>query len=197
VARPRGRPPAPRGVYSFEDVLVPPHQLVLDTSFVVDALLRTESRHEECRQILERVADARSTIFFNRLLDAELCEAAYKIAVRELHPGGLLRDVRTDRRMLRRGQILRDELEAAWWDALGALDWVAIEVGEVVQWVPEVMAHGLPSYDACHIATALYADVRAVVTLDYGFALMLPRDIDVYVPAARVRAMRQRRARRT
>ena len=192
---PRGRPPAARGVYSFEDAtLFPPTELVLDTSFVLDALLPSQPRHPACQAFLAGVAEAGSTVFFNHLLENELWEAAYRVAFRELHPGKRATDVRHDGRARRRAKRLRADVETAWRSVLDALDWVAIDVSEVADAVPDVMAWGLPSYDAVHVATALYVGVRPLVTLDYHFRLVPRGALDLYVPNYRVRGMRNARA---
>jgi len=44
-----GRASAERGVHTFEGMIVPPPELVLETSFVVDALIPSQARHAECR----------------------------------------------------------------------------------------------------------------------------------------------------
>jgi predicted nucleic acid-binding protein len=175
-------------------MLVPPAELVLDTPFVVDALLRSQPRHEVCRAYLTAIAGAHSTVIFNRLLEPELWEAAYRIAIRERYPGRRASDVRHDGRTRQRAKTLQRRLEAAWNELLTALDWLAIEVGEVREWVPQLMARGLASYDAVHAATALYTDVRPFVTLDYHFSFISEHQLELYVPASRVRACRERRA---
>jgi len=158
---PVGRPPAERNVYAFEGCLIPPAELVLDTSFVVDALIPSQARHGECQAFLATMAVARTTVVFNRFLEPELWEAAYKIALKELHPGRHTKDLRQDLRTLRRAKTLQAEVEGAWRAVLTALDWVSVELSEVEAWVPEMMGYGLASYDAIHAATAMYTDVRA------------------------------------
>ena len=164
---PARRAGAARNVYSFEGTLVPPDQLVLETSFVVDALIPSQARHAECEGFLENIGRARSKVFVNRFLELELWEAAYRIALREHHPRKRPRDARSSRAVLRRANALRDEVDTAWHDVLSMLDWVvAVNLAEVQERVPSLMRHGLTSYDAVHAATAECADVRAFVTLD-------------------------------
>jgi predicted nucleic acid-binding protein len=167
--------------------------VVLDTSFVVDALIPTQARHPECQAFLRTVGDSRATVVFNRFLEPELWEAAYKIALKELHPKKRAREVRHDRRTLHRARGLRDEVEDAWHRALRTFDWVVVDLAEVETWVPAMMGHGLTSYDAIHAATAIHADVRALVTLDYHFALVPARELQLWVPSSRVRPCRERR----
>src|SRR5437588_9558201 len=167
-------------------MLLPPRELVLDTSFVVDALIPSQARHVECRMFLGYMAAAESTVFFNRLLEAELWEAAYKIALKELHPKRRAGDVRQDRRTLRRAKTLREEVDAAWRQVLTALDWAAIDLAEVERWLPRMMAYGLTSFDAVHAATAAaYVAVRPFVTLDYHFSFVPEGELELYVPTNR------------
>jgi predicted nucleic acid-binding protein len=90
-------------------MIVPPPELVLETSFVVDALIPSQARHPECRTFLGSIADAESRVFFNHLLMPELWEAAYKIALKERHPKKRAAEVRHDRRTLRRAKTRRQE----------------------------------------------------------------------------------------
>jgi predicted nucleic acid-binding protein len=189
-----GRPPAARGVYSFKDVLVPPAEIVLDTSFVVDALITTQPRHEVCLRFLIESRRAQTTVFFNRLLEAELWEAAYAVALRKLHPRRRIAEIRLDGRARRRAKRLRAQVEEEWNAALDALDWNAVEVGEVRSWLPDLMAYGLSSYDAVHAATAAYVDVRPFVTLDYHFSFVPQGWLELYVPTNRLRPCRDRRS---
>lgn len=190
---PLGRPPAERSVFSFEGRLLSPPELVLDTSFVVDALVTTQARHQACQIFLGAIADTGATVYFNRLLEVELWEAAYAIALRAQH-GGRWRKHRHDGRSRRPATRLRTRMAEAWSTARDALDTVVIELNEVAAAVPTVMRRGLSASDAVHAATAMYVDVRPLVTLDYHFSLLSERDLELYVPENRVRACRQRRA---
>ena len=180
-------------VYSFEGTLVPPDQLVLETSFVVDALIPSQARHAECEGFLENIGRARSKVFVNRFLELELWEAAYRIALREHHPKKRPRDARSSGAVLRRAKTLREEADAAWHDALSVLERVVVDLAEVQERVPSLMRHGLTSYDAVHAATAEHADVRPFVTLDYHFAAVPESELQLWVPTSRVRPCRERR----
>ena len=50
----------------------------MDTSFVVHALLPRQRFHDQCRDFLTRLAEGDGTVFFNRLLELELAEVAFK-----------------------------------------------------------------------------------------------------------------------
>ena len=66
--------------------------------------------------------------------------------------------------------------------ALGTLSTVVVDVGEVVEGVPEFMSYGLGSSDAVHAATAAYVDVLPFVTFDYHFSLVPQSRLELYVP---------------
>jgi predicted nucleic acid-binding protein len=174
-------------------MVVPPPELVLETSFVVDALIPTQLRHPECWSFLGSIANAESKVYFNHLLAPELWEAAYKITLKERHPKKRATEVRRDRRTLRRATARRDEIESAWREVLAALDWAGVELSEVQEWLPRMMAHGLTSFDAVHAATSTYTGVRPLVTLDYHFSFVPQRLLELYVPSNRVRPCRDRR----
>jgi predicted nucleic acid-binding protein len=190
---PVGRRAAERNVFSFEGRLLAPPELVVDTSFVVDALSTTQSRHGACRAFLDTIRDSGSIVCFNTLLVVELWEAAYAIKLRRRH-GGQWRRHRHDRRSLRPAGALRDTLDDAWRAALQGLSTVVVDLGEVVEGAPEFMSYGLGSYDAVHVATAAYVDVQPLVTLDYHFSLVPERQLELYVPQGRVSVCRKRRA---
>jgi predicted nucleic acid-binding protein len=187
-----GRPSASRGVFSFEGI-IPPPEAVLDTTFVVEALVASQPAHAECSAFLEAMAAVGTVIYFNRLLEVELWEAAYQIAIREAH-GGRAAAVRADGRVRRRGETLRRQTEDAWRELLYAFDSVIVGLEEVSGAVPILMKLGLKSYDAIHVATAVVFDVRSLVTLDRGFAFAPDSILDLYVPTARMRSFRERRA---
>jgi predicted nucleic acid-binding protein len=189
---PVGRRVAERSVFPFEGRLLAPPELVLDTSFVVDALAVTQPRHDACRAFLDAMRDSGSVVYFNTLLVVELWEAAYAIKLRKRH-GRQWRRHRHDRRSLRPAKAFRDTLHDAWRTALQTLSVVAVDVGEVVERAPEFMGYGLGSSDAVHVATAAYVDVLPFVTLDYHFSLVPQSRLELYVPQGRVSVCRRRR----
>jgi predicted nucleic acid-binding protein len=177
MPRARGRPAATRGIYALDDLQIPPPEIVVETTFVADARLPSQLHHRECRGFLDLLAG--STVYFNELLETELGETAYTIAIRELHGTGRKSKLRIDGRTRRRAIRLQRQLEAAWRKTLGVLDWVSVSVGEVSAWVPEMMKYGLASNDAVHAATAAYADVRAMATTDFGFVRVPSRHLEL------------------
>lgn len=186
VTLPGPRRPAARGVYSFEDPgLFLPKEVVLDSSFVVAALLPRQPHHRAARSFLGHLADEASTFYFNRLLETELVEAAFQIGLRERHPKDWKRR-RHDGRARRHASQVLDQVLETWSEVLAAVTWVRIEVGEVFDLVPRlVKRHGLASYDAVHTATALYVGVRDLATLDAGFSALPASILTLHVSRPR------------
>lgn len=190
--RRRGRPPSTRGIYSLDELVVPPPEIVLETSFVAEALLPSQRRHIACRDFLANVAVA-STAYVSELLETELWETAYAIACRELQPRKKRQVARLDGRTRRRAKRLQQEMQEAWHAARDAMTWAAVGVGEVGEWVPKMMTYGLASNDAVHAATAAYADVKPMATTDFHFSRVPAALLTLYVPAERVRPCRDER----
>jgi predicted nucleic acid-binding protein len=59
-------------VHSFEGRLFAPPEVVVETSFIVDALVATQPRHEPCRVFLNAIADTGTIVYFTTLVVAEL-----------------------------------------------------------------------------------------------------------------------------
>jgi predicted nucleic acid-binding protein len=137
-----------------------PAEVVLDTSFIVDALLPSQERHVACRDYLERLVVGDTFVIFNRLLELELAEAAYKIALKERFGKRRFMEMRGDGRALRRASRLAGLLRESWSDVLDTLAWGRVELSESIGLVPDLMKRGLASYDAVHAATALTTNVR-------------------------------------
>lgn len=106
-----GRPPQTRGVYAFNagKPFRPAAGVVLDTSFVIEALIPEQPLHGPCRDYLSHLVASEMTLFFNRLLELELQEAAYKIALREKFGSKRGKAMRSDGRVSEAsGQDLRN-----------------------------------------------------------------------------------------
>jgi predicted nucleic acid-binding protein len=172
AARGPGRQPSPRAVWSFERPgLFPPDALVLDTTFVVQVLVATEPHHSSASSWMEDLADADALLVFNRLLELELREVAFRIPLIERFGGRDWRRRRHDGRSLRRARRLTTQTMDAWTDLLRAYDYARVELHQVMDLVPQYMNHyGLSSYDAVHAATAQFVAVDAMATTDVGFA---------------------------
>ena len=193
---PRGRPPLERGVLAFDvPGLVVPEAVVLDTSFVVEALLPSQPHYLGCRSFLERLMLSHALVVFNRLLELELAEAAYKIALKERFGKGGPMTMRGDGRALRRAARLAEEIKESWSDTLSVLAWRRVELDDVVELVPELMSRGLASYDAVHAATATVVGVGHIVTLDTGFGRTRESDLVILVDHSRLASCRKHRTR--
>src|SRR4051812_29740116 len=82
-----GRRPPEREVFSFEAPDCPiPEVPLLDSSFVVNALLSGEAHHTAAVEYLERLADADSFLIFSHLLELELREVAFRTPLIQDYP---------------------------------------------------------------------------------------------------------------
>lgn len=182
-------------MYSYENpTLVIPNELVLDTSFVVDALITTEPRHAAARQFMLRLVTEQTTVFYNRLLELEFAEVAFKIACIESPMPGSWKAKRNDGRVRRRAGRLTDALMREWNDLLTTVPHLLIELHEVAADVPRFMTqYGLASYDAAHAATATYVGAGGIVTNDRGFGHVAETALTIFTEATGVRTCRQHR----
>ena len=193
----RGRPPKTRSVYSFEAApLLLPVGIYLDTSFVVHALVGTQPAHAACQAFLQQLAEQESVIFFNRLLEVELAEAAFQLALKERFGRKRWKAARDDGRARRRAGRLLAEVREAWLQTLEAFSFGRIELHDVERAVPDLMRrYGLASYDAVHAASCFFASVDAIATVDTHFANVPASMLTIYTNQGRVAACRKRRPR--
>lgn len=194
----RGRPPQPRGVLAFDAPgWQPPEAVVLDTNVVAEALLPNQPEHAACRTVLRRFAAEGTAVVFSRLLEIELWEVVFNLALRERHPRKNLRHVRYDNRIRPRAARLLSQAHKAWeQDVLGQLTWLRIEIDEVAAAVPELMQrYGFQSYDAVHAATLLASGLTDFVTRDGGFSALPTELATLHTTQARLASTRARRRR--
>lgn len=195
----RGRNPVPRGIFSIEQAeLFTPPKVVLDTSFIFEALAAVQPHHRACESFFERLGESSSVVHFNRLAEIELAEVAFRSGLRERYPKGQTwMRYRHDGRSRRLGRRSLQETLARWHDLLASLRWVRVELDEVASQVPDLMVrYGLSSYDAVHLSTAIHVGVRDLVTLDAGFAAVPARLLTLHVNEGRLRRCRQLRSSR-
>jgi predicted nucleic acid-binding protein len=185
-----------RGVYAIEDpALLLADPLALDTSFVVEALIETQPLHDRCAEFAERIAETGVRVVTSELLQIELAEAAFAIALKERW-GRQWRQHRTDGRVRRRGRRLLGEVSDRYELLLSAVPHIEIPVGRIAAAAASVMTdHGLASYDAVHAATAIAAGCQAIVTTDTGFALLPTSTLAIYTDRSRVGSARNKRPR--
>ena len=161
----------------------------------MEALLPSQPGHAACVAFFERVAASDCTLVFNRLLEMELCEVLFNVALKERY-GRRWARARYDGRARRRAGRLLEDGRRAWHELLDSLSWSYVELNEVSNEAPELMrAYGFRSYDAVHAASLAVAGLHDMATLDHGFAALPQTRLTVHTTRARVSTMRRRRAR--
>ncbi len=104
MSPPPGRKPGMRGVYAIEDsALVLPHSIALDTSFIVKALVASETGHAACAAFVDRIRELGVTVVTSELVAVEIAETVVKIAL-EARWGRRWRQHRDDGRTRRRAR---------------------------------------------------------------------------------------------
>ena len=190
----RGRPSSTRGIVPF-DVLAysPPDHAVLDTSYVVEALLSGQTHHETCAAALEHVVELSSRVSYSSLLELELVEAGYQVALRDQY-GKRWKRARRDGRARRRASRIAEEALQAW-SELAGLGFDRIEASQVAAAVPDLMhRYALGSYDAVHAATAFAIGADGLLALDTAFARIPQSRMIIHTVSAKVARMRAIRA---
>ncbi|MCG7321576.1 type II toxin-antitoxin system VapC family toxin [Arsenicicoccus bolidensis] len=168
--------------------------MTLDTSFVVSLLNSGEPHHGGSRRFADLLVASQSLVVYNRLLEIELVEVAFKLAVKERHGTKAWPAKRGDGRVRPRAGRLARELLRSWGDFLEAVPYLCVELHEVSDDVPEAMIRwGLGSYDAVHVVSALYAGNQRIVTVDAGFGAVPEQHLTIYTDASRLRSTRRRR----
>lgn len=189
----RGRSPLPRAVHCFQDC-GPPPEAVLDTSFVIQVLNAQESQHAECVAFMESLTEKQTLLVYNRLLEIELVEVAFKLAVKEQHGSKGWPSKRTDGRVRRRAGRLTEDLLDSWRLLVSTCPSLLVELHEVADDVPAAMTKwGLASYDAVHASTAAVAGTKAMITNDVGFGQVPESVLSIYTDRGRVRSVRRHR----
>jgi predicted nucleic acid-binding protein len=194
--RPRGRPPSTRAVFSFDDAATPlPDEVLVDTSYVVEALIVSQPLHAATVNFLVRLATEDVRIRFSSMLELELAETAFQLALKENHPKDWKR-FRHDGRARRRASRLMMGVEDAWASVLTYFEHVRVEVDDIIGDVPQLMStYGLASYDAVHAATALSPDPVGIVTTDVGFSALPAMSTAIFTDSSRVARCRELRSR--
>jgi predicted nucleic acid-binding protein len=123
------------------------------------------------------------------LLELELIEAAYQVALRDQH-GKRWRQARNDRRARRRASRIAEQALAAW-SELVTLGFERIEASDVAGAVPELMhRYALGSYDAVHAAAAFAVGADGLVALDSAFARLPKAALTIHTVSAKAPRMR-------
>lgn len=103
---------------------------MLDTSFVVDALMSGQRHHEACADTLLALSDADTVLAFSSLLELELIEACYQVALRERW-GKQWKQRRPDGRARARAARLADSATSAWAEIVKILNARRVEATAV------------------------------------------------------------------
>lgn len=193
---PRGRPPLPRGVFAFDDLdWVAPEAVALDTSVVAEALLPSQPEHAQCAALFDILVANQTAIVFNRLLELELDQVLFNVALKDQHPGKDVRRIRADGRVRRRARRLLEQGKRSWAEVLDALPSLRVEVGEVADDATDLIGrYGLESYDAVHAATMFAAGLRDLITRDSDFAYIPEQLVALHTTVKRLPTMRRRRS---
>ena len=188
------RPRRTRDVYSFEraDWRAPPN-ILIDTSVVVGAILPNEAHHVACAQLLTRLAGSASVLVRTPLLEPELCEALYRIALAERWGKQKARSMRNDGRARQRANRLLEQGLSAWRGILGSLKHAVITFDDDLDRLQGLIGLGVGSYDACHIGAGIASGVVDIATVDHGFALVPEETVRLHVPSELTGSMRRRR----
>jgi predicted nucleic acid-binding protein len=192
----RKRAAATRGVFPIEDpALVLPERVALDTSLVVRALMESEPLHATCATFIDRLVEGDVTLVFNELLEIELAEAAFSVALSERW-GKDWRRRRTDGRVRRRASRLLPDVRKRFEWLLRSTSNTVVPVASVAERAASLMTdYGLASYDAVHAATAIATNAGAIATTDTGFAAIPASLLTVYTDRSRLTSCRAKRSR--
>ncbi len=192
-----GRPRLPRGIADLSsDTWRPPGAVTLDTSVVVEFLLPSQRAHEHWRRFFSECAEHGTLLVFNRLVETELYDALFNIALQERWGRHAAHGPkRYDGRVRARAARLLGVYRREWEELLDTSDTAVVEIGEVLSQVPEMMRRcGMRSHDAVHAATAILTETSLIATTDTGYAT-LPEDVlQIVSDPHRVPQMRRRRA---
>lgn len=162
---------------------------MLDTSYVVEALLSGQTHHHACAEALEHVVELSSRITYSSLLELELIEAGYQVALRDQY-GKRWKQARSDGRARRRASRIAEQALAAWFE-LASLGFERVEASEVAEAVPDLMhRYALGSYDAVHAATANAVGADGLIALDTAFARLPKATLTIHTVSAKAHRMR-------
>lgn len=160
------------GVLSYSDCTARPAQVLLDISFVRRALNPSEPGHVEAAAFLDRLDLMDTSILYTTLLELDVFDAAFDI-----------------------GQEAPTSYIAAWQGMLGSISMHWVGVDEVASDLPLLMsAWGLTTRRALQVATAIAADVGALVTCDTAFGAVPGEDLKLLISPDGLDAARRLRS---
>ena len=155
----------------------------------MEALLSGQRYHERCAEALQHVVELSSRVIYSSLLELELIEAGYQVALRDQY-GKDWKRARRDGRARRRASRIAEQALAAW-SELVDLGFERVEASEVADDVRHLMQrYALGSYDAVHAASALAVRADGLIALDTAFARIPPRLLTIHTVSAKASRMR-------
>ena len=168
---------------------------MLDTSVVAEALLPSQPEHTQCVVLFNRLVAAQTTVVFNRLLEVELDQVLFNVAMKDQHPGKAIRYIRADGRVRRRAKRLLEQGRESWAELLDTLPWLRVELEEVSEDATTLIGtYGLQSYDAVHAATLLATGLSDLVTRDHDFASLPQQQVTLHTTSSRLASTRRKRS---
>jgi len=173
-------------VFPMEETTSMPAAVVLERSFVLAALERTAPGHDAAAAFLEQMVAADTTVFFNDVLELQLQDVAFDLAVRQVRGAGTRSEASVSE--LARAMLAR-------WQALITLtDAVYVELTPLLE---DVMYYrerfGLPALDSVHAAMVMASDADGIATVDHAFGAVDPSLLPIFTPQQFVRCTRARR----
>lgn len=183
-----------RGVVPIDDATaLGALRVLIDSSFIVEAMVESNPHHRESRDLLTRLSADGASIVFSELADLEVPQAMSYIAA--VDAGRDRRAGLADGRVRRRSRSLTARTRRRWAEYLESIDWLRADLTPVLDDVPVIMfATGLRSYDAAMAASAIAHRCDAIATFDGDFGRLHEADVPLLVTDAR-RAGRARRLR--
>lgn len=182
-----------RGIVSIDEA-EPPAAIVLDTSAVVEFLLPSQPAHRHWQEFFGACAEQSTVMVFNELLEVELYDVLFNIALIERWGKGAAHGPkRYDGRVRRRAARLLGDYRREWQRFLDSRPTATVELARVVDRAPELIgSYGMRSNDAAHAGSALLTEC-AIATTDTGFATLPEEDLTILADPLRLAAMRRRR----
>lgn len=153
-----------------------------------------QRHHSACADALVTLVDTETELAFSSLLELELIEACYQVALRERW-GTRWKQRRPDGRARARVARLAETAIGAWTQIVDVANATRVEATLVSGAVPDLMrTYALGSYDAVHVATANHLSIETLLTLDTGFARVPPTHLTIHTATAKIPRMRTLRA---
>lgn len=188
MPRPPGRPPATRNIFDLATTHLP-GLIAVDTSAVVAALIDSEPQHTIYADAFARLVGDGAVLGYSELLEVELAEASFAIALKRRH-GGRWHARRRDGRVRSAGARLHDDVQERWTAIITNVDHRPVPISSVTTDTPWLMrAFGLNSYDAVHAATAIYLN-SAILARDVHFGSLPAALLSIYTDSTRLAASR-------